>query len=299
MLPVRHAGRTRGYLWLLDGGRIDPADTADPALAAAMDLAAEAGRLLAEQAAADEDLGRPLAAALTGAPPPRARGGPHPRRAHSARTPPLVLVALDPRRTGLPGGWQLPGAGRRRHGRSTRRPVAPSSSRCAGPADLRPAGALAAASLAPSRPAAPPGSPGAPRRRRAAGAVVARPAPPRGSPPRPPVLPRRALGGARRLAAGQPGWPAPTPPSSRCWPTPCSPRPPRCSSTAPAAPPGPPRRCSIHRQTLYYRLTRIAALTGLDLADGEARLLLHASLQGRPPRPDRPGTARAATDGRR
>jgi DNA-binding PucR family transcriptional regulator len=36
---------------------------------------------------------------------------------------------------------------------------------------------------------------------------------------------------------------------------------------------------SIHRQTLYYRLTRIAALTRLDLADGEARLLLHAALK--------------------
>jgi DNA-binding PucR family transcriptional regulator len=35
---------------------------------------------------------------------------------------------------------------------------------------------------------------------------------------------------------------------------------------------------NVHRQTLYYRLTRVAALTGLDLADGDARLLLHASL---------------------
>ncbi|MFP5372427.1 MAG: PucR family transcriptional regulator, partial [Actinomycetes bacterium] len=35
----------------------------------------------------------------------------------------------------------------------------------------------------------------------------------------------------------------------------------------------------IHRQTLYYRLNRIAALTGLDLAHGEDRLLLHASLK--------------------
>src|SRR4051812_2284653 len=66
VVPVRHAGRTHGYLWLLDGGRIDPDDDGDPALAAAVDLAAEAGRLLAERAAADEDLGRPLAAALTG-----------------------------------------------------------------------------------------------------------------------------------------------------------------------------------------------------------------------------------------
>jgi hypothetical protein len=36
---------------------------------------------------------------------------------------------------------------------------------------------------------------------------------------------------------------------------------------------------SIHRQTLYYRLSRIAAVTGLDLADGDARLLLHTSLR--------------------
>ncbi|TFV65370.1 UNVERIFIED_ORG: PucR family transcriptional regulator, partial [Bacillus sp. AZ43] len=36
---------------------------------------------------------------------------------------------------------------------------------------------------------------------------------------------------------------------------------------------------NIHRQTLYYRLSRIEALTGLDLADGGDRLLLHASLR--------------------
>ena len=35
----------------------------------------------------------------------------------------------------------------------------------------------------------------------------------------------------------------------------------------------------VHRQTLYYRLSRIGALTGLDLADGQDRLLLHASLK--------------------
>jgi hypothetical protein len=36
---------------------------------------------------------------------------------------------------------------------------------------------------------------------------------------------------------------------------------------------------AIHRQTLYYRLTRIEQLTGLDLADGESRLLLHMALK--------------------
>ncbi|MFE0426875.1 PucR family transcriptional regulator, partial [Streptomyces sp. NPDC058953] len=35
----------------------------------------------------------------------------------------------------------------------------------------------------------------------------------------------------------------------------------------------------IHRQTLYYRLSRVEQLTGLDLADGEHRLLLHMALK--------------------
>ncbi|GAA4690414.1 helix-turn-helix domain-containing protein [Phytohabitans rumicis] len=35
----------------------------------------------------------------------------------------------------------------------------------------------------------------------------------------------------------------------------------------------------IHRTTLYYRLDRIAELTGLDLSDGRTRLTLHMGLQ--------------------
>ncbi|MFJ3624364.1 PucR family transcriptional regulator [Streptomyces iakyrus] len=35
----------------------------------------------------------------------------------------------------------------------------------------------------------------------------------------------------------------------------------------------------IHRQTLYYRLSRVEKLTGLDLDDGEDRLLLHMTLK--------------------
>jgi hypothetical protein len=35
----------------------------------------------------------------------------------------------------------------------------------------------------------------------------------------------------------------------------------------------------IHRQTLYYRLGRVQQLTGLDLNDGEDRLLLHMALK--------------------
>ncbi|WEH29966.1 helix-turn-helix domain-containing protein [Streptomyces sp. AM 3-1-1] len=35
----------------------------------------------------------------------------------------------------------------------------------------------------------------------------------------------------------------------------------------------------IHRQTLYYRLSRVEQLTGLDLDDGEHRLLLHMGVK--------------------
>lgn len=35
----------------------------------------------------------------------------------------------------------------------------------------------------------------------------------------------------------------------------------------------------IHRQTLYYRLARVEQLTGLNLDDGEDRLLLHMTLK--------------------
>ncbi|MCX0246199.1 helix-turn-helix domain-containing protein [Streptomyces drozdowiczii] len=35
----------------------------------------------------------------------------------------------------------------------------------------------------------------------------------------------------------------------------------------------------IHRQTLYYRLSRVQQLTGLDLNDGKDRLLLHMALK--------------------
>ncbi len=55
----------------------------------------------------------------------------------------------------------------------------------------------------------------------------------------------------------------------------------------------------VHRQTLYYRLGKAERLTGLDLADGESRLLLHLALKAaaliRRPPPDR---AQAGRDGR-
>ncbi|WP_248964563.1 PucR family transcriptional regulator [Sphaerisporangium perillae] len=38
-------------------------------------------------------------------------------------------------------------------------------------------------------------------------------------------------------------------------------------------------RLGVHRQTLYYRLAKAERLTGLDLADGESRLVLHLGLK--------------------
>ncbi|MBO3745285.1 helix-turn-helix domain-containing protein [Streptosporangiaceae bacterium NEAU-GS5] len=38
-------------------------------------------------------------------------------------------------------------------------------------------------------------------------------------------------------------------------------------------------RLGVHRQTLYYRLAKAGQLTGLDLADGEDRLVLHLALK--------------------
>src|SRR5215212_1823646 len=148
VIPVRHEGRTRGYLWLLDGGRIDPADPADEALAAAVQRAAEAGRLLADRDAPAPDLGRSLAGALSAddaAREPAVR-----TLARALGDPSLVLVALAPGPAGLPESWRLPGAGAVTtvlpgpSGPASAAVLLPLPS----PGDLRPAGALSAASLA-------------------------------------------------------------------------------------------------------------------------------------------------------
>jgi|UPI00047BB3FC hypothetical protein len=282
VIPVRHAGRTRGYLWLLDGGRIDPDDADDPALRSAVELAAEAGRLLAERAAADDDLGRPLAAVLTGSPAARA---PAARQLAAALggDGAQALVALIPGGPGLPASWRLPAAGAvatvldddERDGARTVAVLVP----LLGPGDLRPAGALAAASLA-TLPTASAAGVSQVRRgveelprqwaeARAAARVAA--AVRRFSPvahwaelgawrqitelsaPDPVVLPLLAdpvLAGTAEVFLD-------------------------CAGSASRA----ATTLSIHRQTLYYRLSRIAALTGLDLSDGEHRLLLHTGLK--------------------
>ena len=275
VLPVRHGGRTHGYLWLLDGGRIDPHDRTDPALAAATGLAAEAGRLLAEQAAADADLGRPLADALTGSEPARASA----RRALAGALgtgTAQVLLALDPAGRDLPAGWQLPAAGAVAtvlDGRVAVLLPLPA------PDDLRPAGAVAAATLA----ALPAGSAAGIsqvrsgveelaeqwREARAAARVAA--AVPRFSP-----VASWAELGAWRLVTRLDG---PDPAVAPLLADPVLRETAEVFLDSGGSASQAAGQLRVHRQTLYYRLGRIAVLTGLDLADGEARLLLHASLR--------------------
>ena len=275
VLPVRHAGRIRGYLWLLDGGRIDPGAGDDPSLATAVELAATAGRLLAERAD-DDDLGRPLAEALTGRAGVRSSAARLLGAAIGEQTA-QVLVALAPGADGLPPDWRLPAAGAVatviEHG-----PVAvllplPSAT------DLRPAGALTAASLA----RLPPGSTaGVSQVRRgtaelseqwheAAAAARVAAVVPRLSP-----VAHWAELGAWRLVTELPGPDAAAAPllhdaalteTAEVFLD--------CAGSASRA----ASALRIHRQTLYYRLSRIEALTGLDLSDGEDRLLLHAAVK--------------------
>jgi hypothetical protein len=277
VIPVRHEGRTRGYLWLLDGGRIDPTDAEDPALTAAAELAAEVGRLLA--ARTDDDLGPRLATAITGSPTARAQAV---RALVSALGTPaaLVLVALVPGPHGLPEAWPRPRAG----AVATVLPGDPAGPvvavlvPLAGTADLRPAGALAAASLA----GLPPGSAaGVSEARAGAGDLPAQWAQARAAarvavadPSLSPVAHWAELGAWRAVVPSAGPDPAVAPLLAD----------PVLTGTAQvfldAA--GSASRAAaalcIHRQTLYYRLSRIEALTGLDLADGRARLLLHSSL---------------------
>jgi hypothetical protein len=281
VLPVRHAGRTHGYLWLLDEGRTDPDDLGDEALAAAVDLAAEAGRLLAGRSAAQTALDRALRAGLAGS---------HGARERAVRTlgeglgsgAAQVVVALAPSGGVLPAGWPLPGAGAvtavmddDRLGHRLVAVLVPLPH----PGDLRPTTALTVASLG-SLPAGSTAGVSAVRRgmddlaaqwreARAAARIAA------ALPHYSPVAQWSELG-AWRLVSDLAG------PDAAVLPLLAEPA---LAETAEAFLDcaGSAARTAaalrIHRQTLYYRLARIATLTGLDLGDGEDRLLLHGSLK--------------------
>ncbi len=244
-----------------------------------MQRAAEAGRLLADRDAPAPDLGRSLAAALTadGA----ARDQAVRALARALGDPSLVLVALAPGPAGMPEQWRLPGAG----AVTAVLPGAPGPASAAvllplpSPGDLRPAGALSAASLA-RLPAGSTAGVSAVRRglealveqwHEACTAARVAATVPRFSP----VAHWDELGPWRLV--GDLSGPDPVVRPLLAEPLlaataeaflDCA----GSASRAAAA-------LQVHRQTLYYRLARIEELTGLDLGDGEARLLLHASLK--------------------
>jgi hypothetical protein len=276
-IPVRGGGRLHGWLWLLDGGRTDVADPHAPGLGEAVALAAEAGRLLAEGRPGTADLSAALTAVLSGPPPPPPRAVRALTEALGPDTP-VTLVALLPGGAGLPRHWTPPGAG-------AVPAVLAGGAEVAvllplpGDADHRPAGALTAAALG----ALPPGSTaGVSAARHGCGALPAQWHEARTAARVAAIDPRLApaaswseLGAWRQVAALR----GPDPALAALLADPV------LTATAEAwlDCAGSPQRAAaqlcIHRQTLYYRLSRIEALTGLDLADGGDRLLLHLGVR--------------------
>ncbi|WP_406013128.1 helix-turn-helix domain-containing protein [Streptomyces sp. NBC_00984] len=283
-LPVRHRGAVLGYVWLLDA---DPGPTGEQ-LKAAMEVAARIGALLSEEARAGTDLSREFGAALTAgrgwqrdmavaaldeALGPDAKGlhtlvcvAPWPDDPPSVRTVPST-AALAP----VPVTGGLPSLAALVRLRST---------------DVLDPALLAADRLRAAAGRGTTAGIAAPRRgladlaaawHEAVAAARAATAESRFGP----VVEWSAIGPYRLLTALPAE--ASADPVVRTLLTPphkdlartaevfldCAGQ---ASRTAAAL--------GVHRQTLYYRLSRIQQLTGLDLNDGEDRLLLHMALKG-------------------
>ncbi|MFF2184025.1 PucR family transcriptional regulator [Streptomyces sp. NPDC058155] len=277
-LPVRHRGTVLGYVWLLDDtGR----GLTDDRLAAAMEVTGRIGALLAEEVRAGADLAREFRAVLTAE-----RDWQRDMAVEALRTAlgpggdgPHVVLCVTPWRGADP----------------TVRAVAGTAALCTLPdlslallVRLRSGDALGPALAATERlrdAAGPEATAGAATPRRglaelpdawheAVSAARATAAQPRYGP----VAQWSEIGPYRLLTS----LPAGTDPAVRPLLTPAHTD---LTHTAEvyldhAGQAG--RTASelgIHRQTLYYRLSRIEQLTGLDLADGEDRLLLHMALK--------------------
>ncbi|WP_030123565.1 PucR family transcriptional regulator [[Kitasatospora] papulosa] len=283
-LPVRHRGVVLGYVWLLDA---DPGPT-DGQLAAAMDVAARIGALLADEERAGTDLSREFGAVLV------AVSGWQRDMTVSALREALgadadglhVLVCVTPWEGEAPSARTVPSAA------ALATVAGPGARTLAALVRLRSPEALDPATTAAERlrsVAGPTATAGLAAARRglaeladawqeALSAARAASAESRFGP----VTDWSAIGPYRLLAAL-----------------------PRTQGTAPdqavrtlLAPAhaelartaevfldraGQASRTAselgIHRQTLYYRLARVQQLTGLDLNDGEDRLLLHMALK--------------------
>ncbi|GAB2932351.1 PucR family transcriptional regulator [Streptomyces heilongjiangensis] len=287
-LPVRHRGVVLGYVWLLDG---DPGPT-DAQLSAAMAVASRIGALLADEAQAGADLTRELRAVLTAGPgwerdmavaDLRAALGPRGDGVHT-----VVCVApwpsADPDdapsfRT-VPGATALCTVPWGAAGQSLALLVRLRSPDVAAPALtaagrlLERAGARAAAGVAGARTGL--GELGTAWREASAAARAALAEPRLG-----PVAEWRSIGPYRLLTSLPPG--APQDPAVRALLSPAHRELARTAETFLDCAGQAGRTAAelgIHRQTLYYRLSRVEQLTGLDLDDGEDRLLLHMALKG-------------------
>ncbi|MER6475446.1 PucR family transcriptional regulator [Streptomyces filamentosus] len=288
-LPVRHRGVVLGYVWLLDA---EPGPS-HAQLTAAMEVAARIGELLADEERAGSDLSRELRAVLTAE-----RGWQYDMAVAALRTAlgpdaeglhALVCVAPwtgedSPSPRTIPGAaalcalpWRGPAAGGTGHralavlvrlrSADNLSPAATAAERLRGAADPAAVAGIAA-----------------PRRglgdldacwREATAAARTAHAQPRLGP-----LARWADLGPYRLLTALPR--AEPDPAVRVLLGPAHTELARTAEvfldhagqagrTAAAL--------GIHRQTLYYRLSRVEQLTGLDLDTGEDRLLLHMALK--------------------
>ncbi|MFI9154820.1 PucR family transcriptional regulator [Streptomyces sp. NPDC053367] len=284
-LPVRHRGVVLGYVWLLDD---DPGPT-DAQLAAAMEVTARIGALLADEAQHGADLTREFRAVLTAergwqqdmavaalrtALGPRGEG-PHtvvcvapwpsadPDDAPSARTVPhttaLCTVPWGPARQCLAVLVRLRSADVHVPALTAASRLLREGARAAGVGEIRSGLAELGTSW-----------------QEASAAARAALAEPRLGP-----VAEWSRIGAYRLLTSLPTGAAHDPASAPL----LSPAQSELARTAEvyldhAGQAGRTAAAlGIHRQTLYYRLSRVEQLTGLDLDDGEHRLLLHMALK--------------------
>ncbi|MFJ2827209.1 PucR family transcriptional regulator [Streptomyces sp. NPDC087263] len=287
-LPVRHRGVVRGYVWLLDD---DPGPTADQ-LTAAMEVASRIGALLTDEAQAGADLTRELRAVLTAE-----RGWQRDMAVAELRTAlgargdglhTVVCVApwpsADPDeapsvRT-VPGATALCTVPWGAAGQSLallvrlRSPEVMTPALTAASRFVREAAADAAAGVAGARTGLAELGAAWQEASAAARAVLAEPR-------LGPVAEWASIGPFRLLTSLPPD--AAHDPVVRTLLEPAHRELARtaevfldCAGQASRT----AAELGIHRQTLYYRLSRVEQLTGLDLDDGEDRLLLHMALKG-------------------
>ncbi|MEU7059845.1 helix-turn-helix domain-containing protein [Streptomyces sp. NPDC046197] len=307
-LPVRHRGVVLGYVWLLDD---DPGPT-ERQLAAAMEVTGRIGALLADEAQHGADLTRELRAVLTAE-----RGWPQDMAVAELRTAlgtradaPHTLVCLAPWPSAdpddAPSVRTLPGATAlctvpwgttarclavlvRLRSTDTLTPAVSAAARlleqaggtgprvgagaAGGTGTGAGAGAAAAAGIAGARAGL--ADLGAAWAEASAAAQAALVEPRLG-----PVAEWAAIGAFRLLTALPPE--AAQDPALRALLLPAHHELARtaeafldCAGQAGRT----AAELGVHRQTLYYRLSRVEQLTGLDLDDGEDRLLLHMALK--------------------